>query len=315
VGPWVLAAAPSQQEDFWAQVVPHQWVDLPARVGRWLEPAVLDCRSTPSGSLAGGNGISTVHGGTIGVGQVPNTDLRKAITASPLSGTGLFSVGQAYALRESVPQGTDPGGFFAVIPVSNISGGPFCLVEVGNVVYRDNSDSALEGPSTLGSAVLGSDGITTWSISSQARGPRPSTSCLASGELGYFVVAAQTAQFTQVTKVEFDICAGGISASEAQTDLHALSYQWTSPGGDVGLGHLDVTVQNQGSADATLGDQSQYIVFDAGSLPVYAGFLYVGQGVVIPHGTSLQVGAQDAGALIGGSGASLLFAVSLSNAP
>ena len=273
----------------------------------------LDCRSAPNGSLTGGNGLNTLNGSTIGTGQVQNTDLRKELTVNQKSGMGLFSIGRTFALRTFVPPGTEPAGFFVVVPVTNISSGPFCLVNVGNVVYKDTSDVVLEGPSTLNSAVLGSHGIASWSYSSQAKGPKTSTSCLASGEVGYFSLAAQTAHYSQVAKLDFDICAGGTDVSEAQTKLNVLSYKWTPA--SAGIGYLTAVLQNQGSIDASLGQNVQYIVFDANSLPVYHGFLYVGNSVVVTHGTSMTIGSTDPGATIAGSGARLLLAISLYGAP
>ena len=230
------------------------------------------------------NNSAVLTGAALGAGTTPNSELQKVLSVSP-SPNPAFRLGAAYAART----GPDAQTLYWFVEITNDSGRLQCLVGATNIELRDSAGTVIAVDEL--DFVSGSVGF-----GPLEEGAGYTDTCLAAGAAGYLsgTVTEDEAPsaYALVSAVTLAALtgAGGFTAPAAR--LIPQSYTVTgSVSGGVSDGDTDsefaVTVQNEGTGAATLGQNSVYFLLDEAGHPLFwDNFADDGAGLsVAPGGT------------------------------
>ena len=202
------------------------------------------------------NNSAVLSGAALGSGTTPNSELRREISASVKVENTTFSLDSAYATRISAD--TETLDWF--IAVTNQGSSLQCFVEASTLEFRDSAGQILTTDDfTFVSGSVGVDqSLATYT-----------DTCLGSGETGYFFgieleddVPALYSSVDSIVIATLESDAG-FDASTAR--ILPQSYAVTAGG-------PSVTVHNEGTSAARIGDFSNFFFLDESNLPLTWGF-------------------------------------------
>lgn len=208
------------------------------------------------------NNSAVLTGAALGAGTTPNRELQKVIGVSP-SPNPAFRLGAAYAAR------TDPDAqtLYWFIEVTNESGRLRCLVGATNIELRDSAGTVIAVDEL--DFVSGSVGF-----GPLEEGVGYTDTCLAARAAGYLsgtVTGDETpSAYALVSTVTVAALTGADGFTAPAARLIPQSYNVTgSATGSVTDDAFAVTVRNEGTGAATLGQNSVYFLLDEAGRPLF----------------------------------------------
>ncbi len=195
----------------------------------------------PIDDFIGGSNRADLEGEPIGAAD--GSDFRRELTVSPTREEPDLELGAMWAIHRSA----DFSG--VVMPVTNRAATGRCFIEFGRVRYLDESGAQV--PNQLGlTFVDGSVAVSDFVATS---------TCLASGETGYFLSWVDEA-FGRLAGVEFTVDPGRPDYRDPVSTLVPQAYEPTDEG-------LSVTATCEGE-DSCVVDGITVVFFDDQGIPV-----------------------------------------------
>ncbi len=208
------------------------------------------------GPGAAANNSAVLSGAALGSSITPNSELRREISASVTSENTTFSLDSAYATRTTAD--TETLDWF--IAITNQGSSLQCFIRASVLEFRDSAGRTLTTDDFT--FVSGSVGV------DQSLDTYTGT-CLGGGETGYlFGIELEDDALALYSSVDSIVIAtlesdGGFDASAARI----LPQRYTVTGGGP-----SVTVRNEGTSAARIGDFSYFFFLDESNLPLTWGF-------------------------------------------
>ena len=199
------------------------------------------------------NNSAVLSGNELGSGYTPNSQLHKEISVSLTDKNDAFRLGRAYATRDSASSET----LYWFIAVVNQSSELQCSIEASTLQFRDSTGQTLVTEDlTFVSGSVGADQFS--SIYTDT--------CLESGQTGYFFGIELEDDTPLLYSSVTDVAVASLSSYNGfSTPTARIIPQSYSP-------ELAVTVRNEGTGAARMGDFSHYFFLDEGNLPLSWGF-------------------------------------------
>jgi len=198
------------------------------------------------------NNSAVLSGDTLGEGVVPNTQLRKEISASLTGASSNFRLGKAYAIRERADSET----LDWFISVTNESNQLRCFIEATVIQFKNSAGQTLV--TVYGSYVKSRVGV------SQGSDIYTDT-CLSSGETGYLfgIELADDVPliYTSVSSIVISSIEGDTGFDEPAAKIIPQSYSVVGK-------QLAVTIKNEGASKVRVDRLSPYFLLDDDKFPL-----------------------------------------------
>lgn len=206
------------------------------------------------GPGATANNSAVLSGAALGSGITPNSELRREISASVTGENTAFSLDSAYATRTTADSET----LYWFITVTNQGSGLQCFVKASVLEFKDTAGQTLTTSDLA--FVSGSVGVGSTVYTD---------TCLGRGETGYFfgieVADGASTLYSSVDSIVIATLESDAGFSAPAARLIPQSYAVSDEA-------FSVTVANEGTGAAKLGELSSYFLVDENDLPLEWGF-------------------------------------------